>query len=185
MCGRRLCPPVVSGGFTQPLNLIGPQQHAQHCHSQSKPPPRTPHPGPTRTPSTAPKLLEAVGSRATSIHSQHLPPWPPSQLLTDPPSSQPFPAGPRGSDAMDLPAPRRADMPRDLGLDAGRGHTQLSGSGFSRFAHAANPTQLPTGLSTTRVHQRFEGLRRRSAPRSSSPRASAEHGLQLGLYTEL
>jgi hypothetical protein len=40
---------------TQPLNLIGPQQHAHHCHSQSKPPPRTPHPSPTRTPSTAPK----------------------------------------------------------------------------------------------------------------------------------
>jgi hypothetical protein len=49
---------------TQPLNLIGPQQHAQHCHSQSKPPPRTPHPGPTRTPSTAPKL--ANGSPAAA-----------------------------------------------------------------------------------------------------------------------
>jgi len=46
------------------LNLIGPQQHAQHCHSQSKPPPRTPHPGPTRTPSTAPKL--ANGSPAAA-----------------------------------------------------------------------------------------------------------------------
>jgi hypothetical protein len=49
---------------TQPLNLIGPQQHAQHCHSQSQPPPRTPHPSPTRSPSTAPKL--AYGSPAAA-----------------------------------------------------------------------------------------------------------------------
>ena len=61
------CTPACSGvgnPHTRPLNLIGPQQHAQHCHSQSKPPPRTPHPGPTRTPSTAPKL--ANGSPAAA-----------------------------------------------------------------------------------------------------------------------
>jgi hypothetical protein len=52
---------------TQPLNLIGPQQHAQHCHSQSKPPPRTPHPGPTRTPSTAPKLANGSPAAAAAL----------------------------------------------------------------------------------------------------------------------
>jgi hypothetical protein len=44
--------------------MIGPQRHAQHCHSQSKPTPRKPHPSPTRTPSAAPKL--AYGSPAAA-----------------------------------------------------------------------------------------------------------------------